>query len=201
MDTAMAWQAYSGFYRGYDMTTATSAFAESVWPHTSHHPFGNPGASGGGHEVSVNPLDPLQIASSTPSLDPHFGPTGDPSSDICNRDADTPEYKASHFLNGTVGPDHPVNRTGATRPSPDSGLTISDGVSSSGSPNQSSQNNPVKIKILQFDSELENEMNGTFSFLARLWIEHWDARFSRLLSPSRLRHDGPRSSTTSKISL
>lgn len=151
MDTAMAWQAYSGFYRGYDMTTATSAFAESVWPHASHHPFGNPGGGSGGHEGPVNPLDPLHIAA-TPTLDNNFGPNGDPSSDVCNRDADTPEYKASHFLNGTVGTDHPANRTGATRPSPDSGLTISDGVSSSGSPNQSasSQNNPVEQIDLLF---------------------------------------------------
>ena len=52
-----------------------------------------------------------------------------------------PEYKPSHFLNGSNngGSDHltdnPTGRAITTRPSPDSGLTISDGVSSTGSPN------------------------------------------------------------------
>ena len=151
MDPAMAWQAYSGFYRGYDMASASSAFAESVWPHSTHHPFGNVSSAAsaaavsvGGHHDGVDPLDPLQLATSSASISTdNFGSTAlnlHNNSDVCNRDADSPEYKPSHFLNnGSTDQqqDHPSARSGnPTRPSPDSGLTISDGVSSSGSPNQ-----------------------------------------------------------------
>jgi hypothetical protein len=137
------------------MASATSAFAESVWPHSTHHPFGNVSSavsaaavSLGGHHDGVDPLDPLQIASSSSSLIPtdNFGSSAvnvHNNSDACNRETDSPEYKPSHFLtNGSSNQqqDHPSGRSGnPTRPSPDSGLTISDGVSSSGSPNQNIQ--------------------------------------------------------------
>ena len=153
MDPAMAWQAYSGFYRGYDMASATSAFAESVWPHSTHHPFGNVSSAAaaavslGGHHDGVDPLDPLQLASSSASISTdNFGASAinlHNNSDVCNRETDSPEYKPSHFLNNGSADQHqdrPSGRSGnPTRPSPDSGLTISDGVSSSGSPNQNIQ--------------------------------------------------------------
>ena len=148
MDPAVAWQAYSGFYRGYDMATATSAFAESVWPHSTHHPFGNVSSvaavsAAGGHHDGVDPLDPLQMAASSATTD-NFGSTLHNNSETAachNRETDSPEYKPSHFLSGSdPQQDNPAGRSGtATRPSPDSGLTISDGVSSSGSPNQNNQ--------------------------------------------------------------
>jgi hypothetical protein len=64
MDHAMAWSAYSGLYRGYEMASATSAFADSVWPHPSAHPFV-------AHHDGVDPLDPLSThAASSPSTLP-----------------------------------------------------------------------------------------------------------------------------------
>ena len=71
MDHAMAWSAYSGFYRGYEMATATTAFADTVvWPHSAaHHPFG----SVSGHHDGVDPLDPLQLTSSSSAAIENFG--------------------------------------------------------------------------------------------------------------------------------
>jgi hypothetical protein len=43
------------------MATASTAFADTVWPHSAHHPFGTVSASG--HHDGVDPLDPLQLAS------------------------------------------------------------------------------------------------------------------------------------------
>ena len=146
MDHAMAWSAYSGFYRGYEMATATTAFADTVWPHTAHHPFGS--VSSSGHPDGVDPLDPIQLTSAASVQAEGFGSNlNHPSSEVMSnhRETESPEYKPSHFLNGSNNvqsdpmSDNPAARSGATRPSPDSGLTISDGVSSSGSPNQNLQ--------------------------------------------------------------
>jgi len=149
MDPAMAWQAYSGFYRGYEMASATTAFAESVWPHSTHHPFGSVSSVvSAGHHDGVDPLDPLQLTSSSVQAD-NFGSSNlhNNNSDVCgnNRETESPEYKPTHFLSGSNNgeqlTDNSTGRSGptTTRPSPDSGLTISDGVSSSGSPNQNTQ--------------------------------------------------------------
>ena len=69
------------------MATATTAFADTVvWPHSAaHHPFG----SVSGHHDGVDPLDPLQLTSSSAAIENFGSSLQHPGGDLLSNSRET----------------------------------------------------------------------------------------------------------------